>query len=154
MDVLAVEPYWAKALHIYFWFLTNQGDTAGIRATLIDAGREYEETHHMAKRLATGDPTNTAWQRDLSVSYNSLGDASVSQGKLDPAAVYYGQCLEIAKQLVAGDLTNTGCQRELWVSYWRLSDLSERQKRDEKAQGYWNKALEVLLGIKKRGLHL
>ena len=36
----------------------------------------------IADRLARSDPGNAGWQRDLSVSYNKIGDVQVAQGDL------------------------------------------------------------------------
>lgn len=34
----------------------------------------------MARRLKCGNPSNTQWQRDLSVSHERLGNVAVAQG--------------------------------------------------------------------------
>jgi len=56
----------------------------------------------MAQRLTAGDPSNTAWQRDLSVSYERLGDVAVAQGRLDEAARVYGEGLGFARSWPPG----------------------------------------------------
>ncbi len=40
-------------------------------------------------RLAAADPSNTQWQRDLSVSHNKLGDLAVAAGDLTAARTAY-----------------------------------------------------------------
>ena len=52
-----------------------QGDLAGALASFRN-GLEITE------RLARQDPTNAAWQRDLSVSHGKLGDVQLAQGDL------------------------------------------------------------------------
>ena len=42
-----------------------------------------------AERLAKADPSNAGWQRDLSVSYESVGDVLVAQGNLPEALKSY-----------------------------------------------------------------
>jgi hypothetical protein len=37
------------------------------------------------ERLAKADPNNAGWQRDLTVSYNKVGDVLVAQGNLTEA---------------------------------------------------------------------
>jgi tetratricopeptide (TPR) repeat protein len=118
------------------------------------AARGYAEALGIRKKLAAGDPSNTGWQRGLSVSYSKLGGVAVDQGRLDETARFYGEALGIAKKLAAGEPSNTGWQRDLSVSYWRLADLAERQKKAAEAKGYWKQAFDVLSGIEKRGLHL
>lgn len=79
-DILAVEPDWPEALHATFWFLTDQGDLARIRTILAVAEDEYKAAREIAQHLTSGDPANTEWQRDLSVSHNKIGDVLVAQG--------------------------------------------------------------------------
>jgi tetratricopeptide (TPR) repeat protein len=110
-DILAAEPEWPEALHAAFWFHSDQGDIACVRTTLADARRDYEEAHRMAQRLIADDPSNTAWQRALSISFNKLGDVAVAQDKLEEAVRAYGDGLGIAKKLAAGDPSNTAWQR-------------------------------------------
>ena len=153
-DVLDAEPDWPDALHAVFCFLINQGTAASIRTTQADARREYEEAHRQAQRLTASDPGNTQWQRDLSVSYNKLGEVAVAQGQLAEAARVYGDSLAIAKKLVASDLSNTLWQRHLYVSHSKMAGLAERQKKPDQARGHWQQAFDVLSAIEKRGLHV
>ena len=153
-DILATEPDWPEALHAAFWFLADQGYLARVRTTLADAKRDFEEAHRMAQRLTAGDPSNTQWQRDLSVSYDNLGDVAARQGQLDGAAQAYRDGLGIRKKLAAGDPSNTEWKRDLSVSYWRMADLAEQQNNPREARTYWKQAFDVLSGIDKRGLHL
>jgi hypothetical protein len=60
------------------------------------------------------------WQRDLSVSYNRIGDVQRAQGDLPSALSSYKQGLEIAQKLAARDPANTDWQRDLSVSYERI----------------------------------
>ena len=45
----------------------------------------YRASLAIRERLAAADPSNAAWQRDLSVSHDKLGDVLVAQGQLDAA---------------------------------------------------------------------
>lgn len=108
----------------------------------------------MARRLKCGNPSNTQWQRDLSVSHERLGNVAVAQGKLDEAARSYSEALAIRKKLAEGDPSNTQWQRDLCVSYWSLANLAERRESVGEAKDYWKKARDVLSDIEKRGLHL
>ena len=45
----------------------------------------YRDGLAIRERLAKSDPGNAGWQRDLSVSYNKIGDVLVAQGKLPEA---------------------------------------------------------------------
>jgi tetratricopeptide (TPR) repeat protein len=136
-DILEIEPDWPEALHAAFCFFVDQGDFARIRTTLADARRDYAEGHRMAQRLMAGDPGNTDWQHDLSVSYDKFGNMAVAQGKLAEAAQAYGDSLAIRQQLTAGDPNNTQWQHNLSVSYEQLGRVAMVQgKLAETAQAY------------------
>ncbi len=57
---------------------STQGDLAG-------ALKSYSDSLAIRDRLAKSDPGNAGWQRDLSVSYNKVGDVQVAQGDLPEA---------------------------------------------------------------------
>jgi tetratricopeptide (TPR) repeat protein len=137
-DILAAEPDWPDALHAGFWFLVNHGDDAFVHTTLADALRDYEEAQRLARRLVENDTSNRQWRRDLSVSYNKLGDVAIAQGKLDEAARSYGDGLTIRKTLADADPSNRQWQqRDLSVSYNKLGDVAMAQgKLEESARNY------------------
>jgi tetratricopeptide (TPR) repeat protein len=72
----------------------------------------------IAKRLAEQDKSNVDWQRDLSLSYEKVGDVLVAQGKLHEALEAYQQGLAIAKALAEQDPTNAVWQNATaWSRY-------------------------------------
>jgi phage terminase large subunit-like protein len=86
-------------------------DRKAIRAEPVSAVYEQGHVHHVgafqqlgarphyvgntgdslaiADRLAKADPNNAEWQRDLSISYNKVGDVLVAQGDLTDALKSY-----------------------------------------------------------------
>ena len=80
---------------------------------LDEALKAYRDSLAIAERLAAADRSNTQWQRDLSVSYNNVGDVLVKQGKLDEALKAYRDGLAIAERLAAADRSNTQWQHDL-----------------------------------------
>jgi len=145
-EILAVEPDWPEALHGAFGFHVDQGDLTRVRTTLAEVRKEYEGAHRIATRLTTSDPGNTEWQRDLSVSYEKLGDVAGAQGQLEAAAQAYRDSLELAKRLVANSPRNTQWQRDLSVSYEKLGDVAGAQGQLEAAA----QAYRDSLGIRKQ----
>ena len=75
-------------------------------------------------RLADAAPENADYARDLSVSYNKLGDLARSGG--DPAAArrYYEDDLTIRMRLADAAPENADYARDLSVSYNKLGDLA------------------------------
>ncbi len=76
-----------------------------------------------ADRLAKSDPGNAGWQRDLSVSYDRVGDVLVAQGNLPEALKTFRDGLAIRDRLAKSDPGNAGWQRDLSVSYDRVGDV-------------------------------
>jgi tetratricopeptide (TPR) repeat protein len=91
---------------------------------LRSATRLMQRIHDRIATRATGDPTNTDWQRDLSVSHSKLGDLARATGDGATAAADYEAGLAIAERLASTDPTNTDLQRDLSVSHERLGDLA------------------------------
>jgi tetratricopeptide (TPR) repeat protein len=77
-----------------------------------------------AERRADADPTNSRWQRDLSISHNQLGDLATAAGDLTEAGSRYTAAHAIREQLAAADPANTGWQRDLSVSQNKLGELA------------------------------
>ena len=79
------------------------------------------------ERLAQSDPGNAGWQRDLSVSYENVGDVQVAQGDLAGALKSYRDDIAIAERLAQSDPGNAGWQRDLSVSYNKIGDVQVEQ---------------------------
>ncbi|HCN30432.1 MAG TPA: ATP-binding protein, partial [Verrucomicrobiales bacterium] len=86
---------------------------------------------------------NTEWQRDLSISFNKLGDVARAQGDLAAAAGHYRSGLEIRQKLAAADPGNTGWQRDLSLSLYKLGQVVEKQERWAEALAWMEKSLAV-----------
>ncbi len=75
----------------------------------------------MSAQERTGD------ERDLSVSYNRMGDVQVAQGDLAGALTSFRKGLKIAERLSASDPGNVGWRRDLSVSFDRIGDVQVAQ---------------------------
>jgi tetratricopeptide (TPR) repeat protein len=118
-------------------------DTGAAREDRDGGMQALSEGLEIAKKLAARDPDNAEWQRDLAVSYNSIGDISAARGDRDGALKAYSEGLEIGKKLAARDPNNAEWQRDLSVSYDRIGDISaERGDRDAAIEDYSN-GLEI-----------
>ena len=65
-----------------YWALVGLGDVRSAQGDLAGALKAYSDGLAIADRLAKSDPGNAGWQRDLSVSYEKVGDVQVAQGDL------------------------------------------------------------------------
>ena len=89
------------------------------RGNLDAALKAYQDSLAIAEKLAAQDPSNTEWQRDLSVSFNKIGDVQRARGNLDAALKAYQDSLAIREKLAAQDPSNAEWQRDLSVSFNR-----------------------------------
>jgi tetratricopeptide (TPR) repeat protein len=119
-----------------------QGDPAG-------ALKSYRDGLAIRLRLAQSDPGNTAWQRDLSVSYNKVGDVEVAQGDLAGALKSYRDSLAIRERLARSDPGNAGWQRDLAISYAKLAEVHLQSKDREKALAALRAGKAIMDGLVK-----
>jgi hypothetical protein len=81
-------------------------------------------------------PTNTGFRRDLSVSYERLGDVMVAAGNGADAERFFRDSLTIAEHLAATDPTNTAFQRDVAVSYERIGEVAAGDRNNEAAGAF------------------
>jgi tetratricopeptide (TPR) repeat protein len=114
--------------------LNEFGNTYLTLGDLEAALQAYREGLAIAERLAIGaadpqwqgDLARSYDQRELSVSYDRIGNVLVAQGKLDEALKAYRNGLAIAERLAAADPSNTQWQNDLQYSIGRLGGLAYR----------------------------
>jgi len=88
--------------------------------------------------LADSNPDSTNYQRDLSISYDRIGDVLVAAGHREEALAAYQKALAIGDKLAAADPGNAGWQTDLVVSYYKIASVSETKEPN------LAKALEIL----------
>ena len=105
-------------------------ETVGSRLTIGDTAGALSAAQQ-ARQILTGllasNPGSTDDQRDLSVSYEKVGDVQVAQGNLPEALKSYQADLAIAGRLAKSDPGNAGWQRDLFVSYEKVGDVQVAQ---------------------------
>jgi tetratricopeptide (TPR) repeat protein len=93
---------------------------------LPEALKSFRDSLAIRERLAKADPNNAGWQRDLSVSYNKVGDVLVAQGNLPEALKSFRYSLAIRERLAKADPTNAGWQHDLQFSVTQIGGLAYR----------------------------
>jgi tetratricopeptide (TPR) repeat protein len=118
--------------------LLAQGDGPGALAA-------YRKGLAIAEALAARDPANAKWQRDLSVSFDRIGDVLVAQGDGPGALAAYRKGLAIRQALAARDPANANWQRDLIVSNVKLGKVT-----GDKA--HVRRALEIAEAMREQGI--
>ncbi|MFK7893988.1 MAG: hypothetical protein AB8B63_24450, partial [Granulosicoccus sp.] len=97
------------------WWLFEAGDEWQTEGRTHEAQRIYELANTAALSLLAAAPSNTGFQRDVSVSYEKLGNIELRLGNTDAALGNYTKALEVALKLVELDPGNTQFQRDVSV---------------------------------------
>ncbi len=115
-------------------------DAAG---PLTAARKVYQQAFHIAQQLAAADPSDAQAQRDLSVSYEKLGDVQLQSGQVTEALRSYQQFLQISQKLAAADSSDAQAQRDLSISYHKLGDVQLQSGQVTEALGSYQHGLEI-----------
>jgi serine/threonine protein kinase/tetratricopeptide (TPR) repeat protein len=102
--------------------LEAQGDRLAAQGDLNAAKAKYQQSLEIAEKLVKQAPTETTWQRSLSVSHIKLGGVLAAQGDINAAKAQYQSGLDVAQKLVRQDPGNSIWQSDLANSYRLLGD--------------------------------
>ena len=89
---------------------------------LPEALQTYRASLAIADRLAGSDPGNAGWQRDLSASYDRVGEVQKAQRHLPEALASYQVSLTIGSRLAKADSSNARWQHDVSVTYAKIAD--------------------------------
>jgi hypothetical protein len=95
------------------------------RGDLAAALTSYQASLAIAERLATADPSNAVWQRDLALSYGRVGFIEMRQGVRDDALKAFRQGRDIIAQLMRRSPDNATLPK---VLAWFDSQMGSHDK--------------------------
>ena len=127
----------------YHRFLLAQADAQRFLGLTEDALSVTREVTQVLEVLTKAEPNRADYQRDLSVSYEKLGDLLRSLGEGDEARAYHEKSLAIRERLAAAEPNRADYQRDLSVSYEKLGDLLRSLGEGEQARAYHEKSLAI-----------
>ena len=110
---------------------------------MVKQARIYQDALNITEHLASRDPENAGWQRDLSVCHEKMGDIAVAQGNLAQAETSYQAGLEIRKHLASRNPDNADWQHDLSVSHGKIGDIALAQENLPQAETSYQAALEI-----------
>ncbi|MCI4665926.1 MAG: TIR domain-containing protein [Neomegalonema sp.] len=109
----------------------------------------YEEGLAINRKLARAEPENTQFQRDVSVSLDSIGNLRLRQGEADAALAAYDEALRIRRKLAKAEPKNTLFQRDVSLSLVRIGDLRLRRGEADAALAAYEEALRIFRKLAK-----
>src|SRR5206468_1762564 len=86
---------------------------------------------------------DSVWLRDLSVSYNKLGDVYRAIGEGQKALEFYNQSMQIAERLYKAEPHRADLARDLSVSYSKLGDVYRATGEGQKALEFYNQSMQI-----------
>jgi predicted negative regulator of RcsB-dependent stress response len=126
------------------------GDILRTSKNLQAAAVAYAAAMRLTEQQLATDPSNTQWQRDLSVSHDRIGDVLVAQGDGPGALAAYRKGLAIREALAARDPANTQWQRDLAVSHNRIGEVLVAQGDGPGALAAYRKCLAIAEALTAR----
>ncbi len=124
------------------------GNVALAEGDTSEALEFYNEAKIVAQRLATADPGNAGWQRDLSVSHDRIADVLSNQGNLPDALKAYQQSLAIRERLATADPGNAGWQRDVALSFGRVAMAEAKLGEKSRALGGFQRGRDIIARLK------
>ncbi|MEM9997830.1 MAG: tetratricopeptide repeat protein, partial [Bacteroidota bacterium] len=107
------------------------------------AFEQYGRLLRLFQQRVTDYPDRADYQRDLSVSYNKVGDLYRALGQGEQARDAYQRSLDIAERLAKAEPDRADYQRDLSVSYTRLAQHHLSLDEPQEAFGYFVKDLQI-----------
>ncbi len=126
------------------WWLIKAGDKVAEGGKTSEALRLYTKAQRAALRSAEDNPNDTNRQRDLSVSYEKIGNIQQAQGKLAEALQSFQSLIAITQKLAAADPSNTQWQRDLSVSYEKIGDIQQAENKLSEALKSYQSSMEII----------
>ena len=103
-----------------------------------------------SERLANAAPESAEYARDLSISYDKLGDSLRSLGRVDEALGFYERGLKIREGLAQRAPESAEYARDLSISYDKLGDSLRSLGRVDEALGFYECGLKIREGLAQR----
>jgi serine/threonine-protein kinase len=114
-----------------------------IDGNVSKANREYQLALGLSKRLADADPKDARAQRDLSFSFDKIGDVLLRQGKVQQALGQYREGLKIRQRLADADPKNAQAQRDLSISFDKIGNVLLRLGEAQKALEHFREGHKI-----------
>ena len=126
-----------------FWKALQDGDLERRKGDLAAARAKYTAGRDIAEREIEEHSANAEWQRNLAISYESLGDADTDAGDFDSASGWYAKALTIAERLAAADPKNVQAQHDVIVAHTALAEAESSSGKQTDALKRYERVLAI-----------
>ena len=125
------------------WIANREADAHIALGSGELALNRWIQINGVLEQRAAAEPNRADLQRDLSVSYEKLGDLARALGQNDSALEYFQKSLAIAERLAAAEPNRADLQRDLSVSFNKLGDLARALGQNDSALQYFQRSLAI-----------
>jgi len=108
-----------------------------------------EQARQIMAGLLAGNPSNTAWQRQLWLEHIKIGDVRRARGDLANALASYRDALAVIDRVATSDPGNADWQHDLSSSYTAIGDVQKAQGDLARALASYRKALVIVERLAK-----
>ena len=136
--------------HGYHLFVDHEGGSLVALGFSTQAVDRYMRLVDAFTHRAQSEPGRADYQRDLSVSYNKLGDLYRALGQGEQALRLYQQSLDIRDRLAQSEPGRADYQRDLSVSYQRLGVCFAQLGRLREAAAPLARHLQLAIDVYQR----
>ncbi len=123
--------------------LLRLADSLSSKLRFSEAAALFQVQLAYSMRLANAAPENANYARNLSISFNELGDLQVALGNAQIALGYYQSSLDIRQRLADAAPENANYARNLSVSFDNLGDLQVALGNAQIALNYYQRSLDI-----------
>lgn len=127
----------------------NRGKALQTQGHLVEALDEYRKSLEISRKLVLADPTQTAWQRNLSVNHVMIGTVLEAQGQPDAAMLEHRRSLEILQNLVKTNPDNTILQHDLAANHDLIGGVLQSRGQLDDALIKYRQALDITQSLAK-----
>ncbi len=139
MLATAGKDYW-----LGMWAVGGAGDIHTILGNSAAAMTAFRQAEKFAALRADAEKDNPGTMRDLSVSFEKIGDVLGAQGQLEAALQSYRDSLAIAELLAKADPGNAEWQRDLSVSLFKIAQVERGAGRAGEALAGLRRGQEIM----------
>ena len=130
----------------YGWIADAEAQAYLALGFTANAFHRYEALLRWSAARVDSEPDRADYQRDLSVSYERMGDLYVALGQGEQARVSFQRALEIRERLASAEPDRADYQRDLSVSLVRVGQMD-----DSNRQACLSRALAILKTLEAGG---
>jgi tetratricopeptide (TPR) repeat protein len=121
----------------------NRGQVLAIQGDSARAAEAFQTSLEIAQRLASHDPGNVIWQRELLLCHQRIGEISLARGDSAKALEEYEKSLAMAQRLAAQQPSALPWQQLRLANHVKIGDVHWAQGDKRQALANYKAALEI-----------